>query len=353
MSSDRSSLCESGNDAAWLLGGLARQKAVAAADLFTPEALRLGDRQRIGIRDLLSGTIDAIEADLRAALARDAEAPPPVHSPVARAALQQAGLLDDPELVFVLAWRLEAHRVHLARKPGGDALLRDLAADADPAIAEAAASLAAAQNGRLGRFDEPVLLRAEMPAALRHRLVWAVAAALRHDLVAAETMTGSAADDALAAAASVLLGDRRVSASLDVRAAALARALAEADRLDDALIERVLTENSLALFTAALAVRAGLSSSAVAELLCDRSGDGAALLLRAAGIARPHAASILLFLFSPHDVAGEDQVAALLRRFDALDADAARASLGLWRADAHYRAALIRLDPALAKARAA
>ena len=64
-------------------------------------------------------------------------------------------------------------------------------------------ALVIARSRRFDRFEEPVLAEAELPAELHHRLVWLVAAALRHYLVQQHGLAG--VDAAIEAAAAAVL----------------------------------------------------------------------------------------------------------------------------------------------------
>jgi hypothetical protein len=127
----------------------------------------------------------------------------------------------------------------------------------------------------------------------------------------------------------------------------LARRLQRAERLDGALLARLLGEGALPLFIAGAAALGGLDYPAAWEVLSDPRGRGPALLLRAAGLARGDAAAILLLLnahgrlFSGSE---GDETQRQLELYDALGEDDARDVLRLWQADPGYRASVARLS---------
>ena len=115
----------------------------------------------------------------------------------------------------------------------------------------------------------------------------------------------------------------------------LVRRLADTSRLDDEFVERSLRRGSLPLFLAAVAARASMSHGSAWEIVSDPRRRGTALLLRAAGIGRNSAASILLILSG-----SEDEAAAQLDLYDVTSSATAREKLRLWQIDPSYREAL-------------
>ncbi len=331
--------------AALLLASARRRLAVALADLALPTPDRLTEWQRSSISALLGALVGGIEDELRSALAAHFGGPgqeavnaalTSAHVPIAAPILKGSALLADTALIGLLLRRAEEHRLHKAAASDG-ALLVELAGDADETVAGEAMAMLIAQGSRLDRFQEPVLARVELGAELQHRIVWAVAAALRRYLTGEQKVDPAAADRAIAASAASLLAGYDEGKTIDAIALRLARRLNHSERLDDALTVRALSEGGLPFFLAVLAVRADLSQEAVWELLSEPGGRGAALLFRAGGIARAEAGAILLQL-------GGERVEAQLDCYDTLGSAEAAASLTLWQADPGYRAAISRLD---------
>jgi hypothetical protein len=331
--------------AAQLLASAHARVSAAAAEISLPDALRLSDWQRTAARSLLARLVRSIEEELRAALAADASdealhaAFSSAHVEIALPVMEERRALSEPALVEMVLRRVEEHRIH--RAAGADhALLIDLSGHGDEALASEAMGLLVAQSARLDAFQDPFLPRSDLPAELEHHLVWTVAAALRRYMVERHGAEAAAADEAASAAAAALLSRYDEGDTLDARCMRLARALREAGRLDDTIVRRSLTEGSLPLFVAVMALRTGLDHASVWELLSARSGWGAALLLRAAGVGREAAGAALFALASD-----EAAVPAQLDAYDATSPSEARRLLSLWRADPGYRAAVARLTP--------
>jgi uncharacterized protein (DUF2336 family) len=330
--------------AARLLASARERLAVALADLALPAPLRLTEWQRRTVSALLAGLIRAVEEELRTEIAGHFggdggeavhAALTSAHVPIAEPILERSFALGDATLIGALLRRAEEHRLHRAAN-AESALLIELAGDGDEDIAAEAMALLIAQGGRLDRFQEPVMARTELGAELQHRLVWAVAAALRAYLTGPQGVPAPVADRAIAAAAGRLLAGYDEGGTVEAMALRLVRRLDHAARLDDALTARTLAEGSLPLFLAALAVRTGLDHASVWEIVSDPAGRGAAILLRAAGIGRNEAASILLALDG-------EQAEARIGLYDALGEAEATSELALWHADPGYREAIARL----------
>ncbi len=342
------------SDAARLLLAAARERfAVAATDLLLPDQARLSEWQRLTAAALLTRLIHSIEDDLRARLAAKFEAHPAVHAafssarvPIALPILERAQVLRDAELGNVLVRRVEEHRFWKAHAPAdGQDLLFELVRDADEDVAAGAMELVIARSRRFDRFQEPDMGQVELPAEVQHKLVWLVAAALRHYLVQQHGL--AAVDGLIEEAGSALVASHDEGTILEAHATRLARRLETLGRLDGALLERALSEGMLPFFIAGAATLCGLDYAAAWEVMADPRGRGPAILLRAAGVEREPAAAILL-LANSHGplVSGTEGDATLsqLELYDSLDRASAEEVLRLWRAAPGYRAAVARIS---------
>jgi len=330
--------------AAQLLASARARVAAAMADLALPEAFRLSDRQRITVTHLLRRLVGDVEDELRSALAAHlgSETHEPLRAalssatvPIAGPVLEGGGGFADPDLFALLLRRAEEHR--LARSAPEHRLLTELAGDADGEVAAAAMSLLVADSRRFDAFHEPLVAGGDLPAEVAHGLAWTVAAALRTYLVSRHGVAPAEADEAVTAAAGAWLRGYDEGAGSDSLARRLALRLQEAGRLDDGLLARAVAEGAVPLFLAGLSLRAGLDLPSLWELLAD-AGRGPALVLRAAGVGREAAASILLSLAER-----EEAVAGQLDLWEALDPETAQHHVLLWRLDPAYRSAVARL----------
>lgn len=342
------------SDAARLLLAAARERfAVAATDLLLPDRARLTEWQRLTAAALLGRLVRSVEDEMRAGLAARFEAHEALHAalssahvPIALPILERAGVLRDPDLGNVLVRRVEEHRFWKAHAPAGaDDLLFELVRDADDEVAAAAMELVIARSRRFDRFQEPLLGQVELPAELQHKLVWMVAAALRHYIVQHHDVV--AVDAAVEGSATAILASYDEGVGLEACALRLARRLHQTGRLDGPLLARVAGEGGLPLFIAGLSVLCALDHAAAWEVLADPRGRGPALLLRAAGLERDDAAAILFALNTRGPLVSGvegDATAEQLVLFDTVDETAAREVLRLWQAHPSYRANVARLS---------
>jgi uncharacterized protein (DUF2336 family) len=334
--------------AARLLASARARLAAVAADLALPKALRLTERQRAAVTALFGALVRDAEDELRAALL---ERLPASETDALRAALASASLsialpllesgplVGDPQLLSLLLRRAEEHRL-VAVPAAEQGLLGILAGDENAAIAAEAMGLLIARNSRFDGFQEPLVGRSDLPAELRHRLLWSVAAALRRYMIERHGVDPAAADEALPEAAGTVLPPYDEAGGVEARAMRLAAMLAQDGRLADDFPARAAEEGNLPLLVALLAIRTGFGFEETWDLLSDLSAGGAALLLHAARLDRTSAAAIL-FRLAPGDAAA----AAQLDRFDTVsEAEVARL-LAPWRSDPAYRAAIAELAP--------
>ena len=345
MSDNRPTRTNGKDDDARLLHAAARERlSVAAADLALPDRLRLTEWQRVTVSGIFAKLVRAIEDELRTSLAEHPAiaahqalhaALTSAHVSIAAPIIETAGATADRPLVAALIRRAEEHRRFRARASADAGLLIEMVRDGDDAVAEQAMAMVIAQSRRFDRFSEPVAARTELPAELEYRLVWRVAAALRHYMVCQHAFDAAAADEAIVAAAERLLAAYDEGDSLEARAMRLARRLHETARLTDAIVERAIGEGSFPLFIASLAVRAGLSYASAWEVISEPTGRGAVMLLRSAGVARAEAAAILIALDGD-----EDAIAGQVDLFDVTEEESARAALRLWKINAGYREAI-------------
>ena len=336
------------DDARLLHAGARERLAVAAADLALPERLRLSDWQRTTVSALNAKLVRTVEDELRTILAKNPAlrghdavlaALNSSHVAIAGPLFERSAVLPDRALVSALVRRAEEHRRSRGRGAGEMPILVSFMQDSDPRIAEHAMAILIAQSRRFDSFNDPAAARTELSAELEHRLVWRVAAAIRQYLVESHGFDPVAADEAIVAAAEGLLAGYDEGDALEARAMRLARRLQEKGRLTDALLEQALSEGSLPLFLAAIAVRASLSQASAWEILSDPGGRGSVFLLKAAQVERAGAVSILLALAET-----EESVPSQVDLFDVTDEATARDALRLWQVNPGYREAIAELS---------
>ncbi|WP_375427858.1 hypothetical protein [uncultured Sphingomonas sp.] len=337
----------------------------AIGDLFLPDSARLDDRTRARIHRLLGGVVAAAEAEVRRHAARLLAARGATRAAEALlggasvlSPLSEAGLLRDPELMKELVARTELDGLFDALAPAVVApdrpsLLVHLADSPDGVVAAAALALLAADNRR-GAANEGVgPVRSDLPAQLRQRLLWWVAAAIRAQGPEPGGPEPGGPEPGGPGSGGMAERDRAIAdatlrslAAHDERdrpeaaAARLAGAIdARADELGPLLLE-ALADRRGALFVGLLAHASGVDHDQVRHLVVDPRGDLLTLLLHAVGVDRARIARIGVALAEADPRRDLERLADAVDWAAAHDRADARAALAPLALDRDFRAAV-------------
>lgn len=345
-------------DAARALEGVEGRVDRATSELFQPPAKGLSDQHRAQIGQLFKSLIGTIEDELRLRLidAMGDEASLELSAALgsARVAialplLERTQLLREPDLVGAMLRRVDEHRLALALGRDSPYHVADLAQQlldlGDAELSEATMGLLIAESRRYDQFGDPSLIRTDLPERAHRRLLWCVAAALRHYLIQQHRLEETRADLLLAATVRDLLAEHDDNDTLEARADALATMLMARGRIDDALLSASLEEGWLALFTSALAMRAGIDGPGVWSMITDPSGMMLGTLLRAIGCDRDHAVTMIWRIGSAEGI-DEEELVIRADAFDMLNAPEAAEAVLIWRLDPNYRRAAIEIGQA-------
>lgn len=320
--------------------------AAAAADLATMRAETITEETRVDLARLLAGVIAVVEDDLRQGLIEQVagdvaadltESLGAGELAIAAPILDRAGVLGDADLVAVLLRRVETRRLADRLRPTTapqQPLVETLLQSGDEPLAAMAMAMIVARSRQSRSVDSASPASTGLPAELQYRIVWRVAAALRHHILSRGAMSQPAVDRALTFAAQASLAGYDEDDTLEGRAMQLARRLHQRRRLDDALIVRAVDEGEPEIAVAAIAARASIDFASAWDMAGDRGGNRLTVLLRASNVARPAAARII------GAVIGAEIVAVRIDAFDLLDPQLARESLRPWQADPGYRRAI-------------
>lgn len=343
------------SDAARALDGVENRIHSAATDLFRDGGFGLSDQHRAQITQLMRGMITAIEDELRIRVAEELpeDAPPELFAAlgsarvqIAMPLLERTELLREPDLIAAMLRRVDEHRLALALGRDSPYHVADLSQRlldlGDEAISEAVMALLVAESRRYDQFGDPALARTDLPPGPHRRLLWAVAAALRHYMIRQHDIAESRADLLLASAVSALLAAHDDKDTLEGRAETLAELLWHRKLVDDALLLGALEEGWLALFTAGVAKRAGIDAAGVWSMLVEPSGVMLGTILRAIACERTMAVTMLWRVASAEG-APEDVVVQRADAFDALTIREAAEAVLIWRLDPNYRRAVIEI----------
>lgn len=342
------------SDAARALDSVDSRIDRAASDLFL-DAANLSDQHRAQMAQLVRALTGAIEDELRIRVGQalaDHGSPELLDAlgsasqPIALPLLERTELLRDPELVAAMLRRVDEHRLAIILGRDSPYHVADLAQRlldlGDVELAEAVMALLIAESRRYDAFGDPALARTDLPLAPHRKLLWSVAAALRHHLIRQHAVPDAQADLLLGRAVRDMLAEHDEVDTLEARADALAALLGARALIDDKLIADALEEGWLGLFAALVAERAGIDAAGVWSMIVDPAGMMLGTVLRAIECGREAAVTMLWRIGTAEGIDEE----ILIERADAFDAldrrDAAEAVL-IWRLDPNYRRAVIEI----------
>lgn len=311
-------------------------------DFFLSPSERLTEQERALMTAMLHCLVGDIAGEIRAALpvgwagANDDEA-------VIVDALTRAGLLNDAELMTLLLRRADEERIATAARARSGRreprVIQGLVSHREGAVSAAAMALILARGRRRDRFGQCLLGFDDLSGELAERLVHAIAAALRRDVVSVQG--SAAADTELSIAASRLLARHEPSRGIEALTATLVVQLDVAEDLTDELLLAAAQEGEVGFLAEVLGRRAAIPGAlALDELLSGNPPHVMALLLLGS-FPRELSAGLLA---SVGDLLGIVDPGEAIGVYDRLSAEEMSAAAS-WLATAPtYRAALHALE---------
>jgi uncharacterized protein (DUF2336 family) len=234
-------------------------------------------------------------------------------------------------------------------------VIRILLENQDAAISRSTLAYLVEQSKAVDEFQEPLVRRADLSVALARRMVYWVAAALRHALVERFDIDIDTLDDRLQPVVQEEASDAMAEAEADSAADVLSRALGDARQLTPRLMLQALRKGEIQLFEAMFAEMSGLRLQLVNRLAYEPGGQGLAVASRGIGLNREEFATIFLLTRRARSAAGAFAPADLgraLEFFDRLTHAAAETVLTRWRRDPDYLFAIRSIEEGQEKKRA-
>lgn len=302
--------------------------ATVRVDFFLNPADRLSEQERALMTAMLHCLVGDIADEIRSSLPSGwSAANDEGHLPLVEI-LSAAGLLDRPPLVRLLLRRADEERIATGAKARSGRrearVLQGLVSHEDGAVAAAAMALILARGRRRDRFGQCLLHFDDLPREEATALVHLVCAAIRQDFAA--VVGAGEADRLLSAAAERALASHDFGSALEALNAKLARLLDEEGDLTDELIAAGAMEGEMTFVSQALSRRGGFRGNVALDELLSGDETRLMLLLRAAGVRRDFAASILAGI---GDLLGIADAGRAIDSFDRLD-DAQVAATRNW-----------------------
>ena len=319
--------------------------ATVRVDFFLNPADRLSEQERALMTAMLHCLVDDIADEIRSSLPSGwSAANDEGHLPLVEI-LSAAGLLDRPPLVRLLLRRADEERIATGAKARSGRrearVLQGLVSHEDGAVAAAAMALILARGRRRDRFGQCLLHFDDLPREEAGALVHLVCAAIRHDLAA--IVGAGEADRLLFAASEGALASHDPGSALEALNAKLARLLDEEGDLTDELIAAGAMEGEMTFVSQALSRRGGFRGNVALDELLSGDETHLMLLLRAAGVRRDFAASILAGI---GDLLGIADAGRAIDAFDRLDDVQVEATRNWLASEPGYRNAVVALGSA-------
>ena len=269
--------------------------ATVRVDFFLNPAERLTEQERALMTAMLHCLIGDIADELRAAVPKSGAAANDDGNLALIGTLSSARLLDRPALVRLLLRRADEERIATAanaRSGKREArVLQGLVSHEDGAVAAAAMALILGRGRRRDRFGQCLLHFDDLSSDEARTLVHLICAALRASLVRA--LGASEADRQLASAAQRVLASHDPGSGIEALTATVVRLLDEEGDLSDDLLVAGAMEGEMTFVAQALSRRSGIRADIAMDELLSGSDRRAMAVLRAAGVTRQVAASLL------------------------------------------------------------
>ena len=346
--------------------GARAELAFAVSDFLVPDDYRLTEQQRALMQDILGKLIHSIELEVRANLAesliRSGAGFPDLERQlandeiqVARPVLERSHVLTDSDLIDIIHQRTEEHRLSIALRdhvpePVADALVQGSGPDvietllrnANSSLSRRAMEYLVTESKRIDRFQEPLLLRQDLPAELAHRMYWWVSAALRKHILRSFRIAPELLDQLLQQATQQALVGRDEDQSVRGRALKLARQMLAEGEATEAVVLRTLRQNRITLFIALLAEMARIDFSMAWKVISDRSAESLMVLGRALDFSRETVTAMVLLLAEGRGMSRRSLSAltSIADLYGVISQEQAKAVLLLWQRDSGYHAAI-------------
>ncbi len=339
----------------------------AITDMFLPENGRLTEQERALMQDVLGKLVTSIEIEVRAnlaeALVRSNIGLPDLERmlanddiEVARPILEKSHALADVDLIAIIKQRTDEHRMVIAMRDmvsetvtealvhsAGNDVIETLLRNPNAMISRRAMEYLVAESKRQDRFQEPLVLRNDLPVDLAHRMYWWVTVALRRKIISSFTIDEQMLDSVLQEATQRALVDHQDDQSVQARALRLAHQLQETGELDDQMLVKLLRQHRLTLFIACLSVMSKVSYATAWRIITDRGFDSPVVLGRAIGMSRQSMTEMLLLLNEARTGGGPRSTSLLTNismLYDEVDPVQAKRVLNIWQRDIHFQAAI-------------
>ncbi len=343
-----------------------------ARALFGNERGGLTDRERALMTCLLRRLVEDAEAAIRRALAARARqaqadgsnAPPVRHfAPSAEifTRIAATGMLQDQALIEAVRHRMSEFQLerairkrlggHWSGAEAGDdsSIVAVLAGESGQFVRDRLNNYLVARAARVDSYENPMLSLNDLETEAVQRLCWNVAAVLRLSNREQAEKAEPPIDAILEQATLDALAELEGNEARNSRAAQAADALADAGRLDGALVVEALRRGEVQLSVAMFCRLSGMRLALVYRLIFESGGTGLAVACRAVGMSRTDFGDFYLLTRNAQIAAGAaagGEMKNVVTWYDRLAPDEAEKVAAYWRRPPEYLHALWRQQQA-------
>lgn len=337
------------------------------ADLFERQDAVLSEDERTIMRDILVDLAKDVESAVRMSVARKMAENPSAPKElvlllandqieVARPVLLRSNALRDADLIEIIRHRTDEHRLAVAARQniseeasaalvetGNEDVIVTLLNNHSARIAETVMDYLAEESKRIGRFQEPLLKRVDLPPAVAKRMYTWVSAALRQYISKNFDVDLDDVDDALNDTVQELTEENQQEAQKPTPSSRLVDTVKAAGSLNEDFLVRALRQGRIPIFEVSMAALLDLERDLVRKLIYEPGWEKLAIACRAVDI------SPKTFQFIQQSVARirSRKVTAAVEQdqdhqafYQGIDKDAARRILRRWRRDSNLSDAI-------------
>lgn len=358
---------------------LAREKSQASrsklveniTDLFLSDEGRLTEHERALMSDILSKLVMSVEVSLRKSLANallkaEIQMPDVVNLlarddiEIAKPLLEKSKLLHDKNLIEIVRMRTDEHRLAIALREdvssdvsdalieyGSHDVIEALLKNQDAALSSRAMEYIVAESKRVDRFQEPLIVREDLPSELAYRMYWWVSAALRKKITEDYDVSTSFLDKLMQRATQEAIVSQREGQGTIAKAEQLVRRLQEKGELSHDFLLNSLRQQKIPVFVAGLAELAMLDFSTVWILFSDKRPESMAILARSIDMDQQTFTSLVLLLSSARDkktAQSPKVLKEIMDLYNSINMVAAQEALAYWRQNKEYQKAMDELE---------
>lgn len=337
-------------------------------DLFVAPESQLSDRERALMDDILRKLITEMEASVRANLAEKLATREDVPTAlidmlaedeisVARPILQKSNLLRDEKLVEIIRHRTHEHQLCIAMREelsyavsdalvnyGDSDVLEALIQNRSAEISAKAMDYLVAESRRYDRFQEPLLSRTDLSAALANRMFWWVSASLRKKILTEFEIAEHELDHIIEQATRKSVAEAQEDRANNAEGTArkLVAEMDERGELTPEALINMLRNQRVNAYVAGMAQRANLPLKTVRRIIFDDEVEPLAVLCKATGFLEAHFSTMALLLMHgrTHERQSEEKLREVLELFRRISSDQARITLRYWHADSAFSRAI-------------